>query len=288
MKTIKLLLALLPFFVFACSQKKINEEVIQTVKTDTARVYGEKQKVTFPGKVKAASDVNLSFRIAGPIAKIYVNEGNYVKKGQTLAKMDSRDYEIQLSATEAEYKQIKVEAERIIGLYGKGSVSQNDYDKAVYGLTQITAKYNAHKNALADTHLLAPFDGYIQKRFFYTGETVGAGTPIISMINAGSPEVEINIPSSEYIKRDKFEAFTCEIDVFPDKIFPLEMIGITQKANMNQLYTVRLKMKNGDQQTPSPGMTVMVTIRYQSEISELVYIPYSALFEINSVSSVCI
>jgi len=123
MKTIKLLLLSLLFFVFACSQKKINEEVIQTVKTDTAQVYGEKQKVTFPGKVKAASDVNLSFRISGPIAKIYVNEGNYVKKGQTLAKMDARDYEIQLSATEAEYKQIKAEAERVIELYGKGSVT---------------------------------------------------------------------------------------------------------------------------------------------------------------------
>ena len=39
----------------------------------------------------------------------------------------------------------------------------NDYDKAVAGIKQITAKYNAHKNALADTRLTAPFDGYIQK-----------------------------------------------------------------------------------------------------------------------------
>jgi len=100
--------------------------------------------------------------------------------------------------------------------------------------------------------------------------------------------VEINIPSAEYIKRDKFEAFACEIDVYTDTVFPLELIGITQKANMNQLYTVRLKMKTGDKQTPSPGMAVMVTIQYQSEKSELVYIPYSALFEINSVSSVWI
>ncbi|MDR2120179.1 MAG: efflux RND transporter periplasmic adaptor subunit [Tannerella sp.] len=282
----------LSVFVFvvaatACSQVKTDtEEIVRSVKTDTARIYGEQPKVVFPGKVKAASEVDLSFRAAGTISVIRVNVGAFVGKGDTLAGIDPRDYEIQLAATEAEYRQIRAEAERIVALYEKGSVTQNDYDKAVYGLKQIAAKYDAHKNALADTRLVAPFDGYVQKRFFVAGETVGAGMPVLSMIDAGAPEVEINIPSAEYIRRDRFESFSCEADVYPGRIFPLELIGITQKANMNQLYTVRLKMKGRDRQTPSPGMATMVTIRYRTEASELVRIPYTALFEINSASSV--
>jgi RND family efflux transporter MFP subunit len=290
MKTMKQLsfFALLPFFVFtfACSHKKASEKNVQTVKTDTTRICGERHRSVFSGRIKAASDVNLSFRVAGPIAKVHVNDGSYVRKGQTLAEIDSRDYALQLAATEAEYAQIKAEVERVIEVYEKGSVTPNDYDKAVYGLKQITAKYDAHRNALSDTKLLAPFDGYVQKRFFSAGETVGAGTPIISMSNAGAPEVEINIPSSEYIKRDKFEVFTCEADIYPNKVFPLDLIGITQKANMNQLYTVRLKMKADEKHPPSPGMTAMVTIQYRPEKSELVYIPYSALFESNAGSFV--
>jgi RND family efflux transporter MFP subunit len=281
---------LLSLFVLllACTQKPETGHVMQTVKTDTVKIYGAKQKVVFPGKVKAASDVGLSFRIAGPIAKINVGEGQFVRKGQTLAEMDSRDYEIQLHATEAEYKQIKAEAERVISLYEKGSVTPNDYDKAVYGLKQITAKYDAHRNALADTKLLAPFDGYVQKRYFNAGETVGAGTPVIAMISAGAPEVEINIPPSDYIRRNQFESFTCEMDVYPDKIFSMDLIGVTQKANMNQLYTMRLKLKDGENQLPSPGMVAMVTIQYRSEKSEWVYIPYSAIFENEGISSVWI
>jgi RND family efflux transporter MFP subunit len=156
----------------------------------------------------------------------------------------------------------------------------------VYGLQQITAKYDAHKNALADVKLLAPFDGYIQKRFFTTGETVGAGMPVLSMIDNGSPEVEINIPMSEYIKRNKFESFACKVDVYPDKVFPLELIGITQKANMNQLYAMRLKLKHKEKQTLSPGMVTQVTIQYRPEKSDLVVVPYSALFESNSLTTV--
>ncbi|MDR1745966.1 MAG: efflux RND transporter periplasmic adaptor subunit [Tannerella sp.] len=274
---------------FACSRAKVDgEKTVRTVKTDTVRVYGVLEKTVFPAKVKAASDVSLAFRIAGPIAKINVDAGRYVRKGQTLAEMDVRDYEIQLSATEAEYKRIKAEADRVAELYNKGSVTPNDYDKATYGLKQITAKYDHHKNALADTRLTAPFDGYVQKVYFHTGETVGAGIPVIAMINAGAPEVEINIPSSEYARRDKFGDFFCTVDVFPGKIFPLDLIGVTPKANLNQLYTMRLKMRSGEKDTPSPGMVAMVTIQYKPAQSELVSIPYSALREDHSASSVWI
>ncbi|MDR1356481.1 MAG: efflux RND transporter periplasmic adaptor subunit, partial [Tannerellaceae bacterium] len=190
----------------ACSHDKAGGDAVRTVKTAVALGYGEAQRLTFPGKVKAASDVNLAFRISGPIAKVYVEAGHYVRKGQVLAEMDSRDYALQLDATEAEYKQIRAEAERIMALYEKNGVTPNDYDKAVYGLKQITAKYEAHRNALADVRLCAPFDGYVQKCLFEANETVAAGTPVISMISDGLPEVEIFIPSSCFIRRDSFDS----------------------------------------------------------------------------------
>lgn len=278
------ILAILP----ACSPKKEHKETTLTVKTDTVRVYGEKSVVNFPGKVKAASDINLAFRISGPIAKMYVDAGAYVKKGQVLAEIDSRDYATQLAATEAEYRQVKAEVERIVELYEKQSVAPNDYDKAVYGLKQITAKYEAHQNALADTKLRAPFDGYVQKRWFNPDETVGAGTPVISMISTGMPEVEINIPSSVFVQTDQFDTFSCTVATYPDVTFPLELVGINRKANLNQLYTIRFKVKNTGQAPPSPGMTAMVTIGYKPEASELLQIPLSAMFEKDSQPSVWI
>lgn len=271
-------------FLFAgCKQVKEQKEVIKTVKVDTAVTYGEKKTVSFPGKVKAASEINLAFRISGPIVKINVTEGQFVRKDQLLAEMDSRDYAVQLSATEAEYKQVKAEAERIIQLYEKRSVSENDYDKAVSGLQQITAKYNAHQNALSDTKLKAPFDGYIQKRYFDKDETISAGMPVFSMISAGTPEVEINIPAGEFIQRDRFDSYRCYFDLYPGRIFPLEFISINQKANLNQIYTVRLRLKDsGDSPMPSPGMSTMVTIQFKPENTAIVSIPITAVFEIDN------
>ncbi len=289
MKNVILLITAMVLIISACSNNETREETIRTVRVETVQSYGEKTRITFPGKVKAAFDVNLAFRISGPITKIHVDIGNFVKKGEILAEIDSRDYSVQLAATEAEYNKIKGEAERIISLYEKNGVTPNDYEKAVYGLQQITAKYDAHKNALADTKLRAGFDGYVQKLFFNAGETTGAGMPVLSMISTSLPEVEINIPSADFIRRDQFESFSCEVDIFPGKVFPLELIGIAQKANLNQLYTMRMKVKKGDmKELPAPGMATTVIIELKSGEPSLVNIPLSAVFEVENASTVWI
>lgn len=280
---------LLALFVSSCGNKNGHKEFIVSVKTDTVKVYGNGKSATFPGRIKAGAEVNLSFRIAGPIANIYVKPGNYVRKGDLLAQIDPRDYTIQLAATEAEYNRIKNEADRVIALYEKKSVTENDYYKAKYGLEQITAKHDAHKNALADTKLLAPYDGYIQKTHYSAKETVGAGMPIISMINSSSMEVEINIPSADYVKREEIESFSCISDIYPGKEYPMELTGINRKANLNELYTVYLNLKTPKGYPPlTPGMTVTIKVKYKNVAQARYIVPINALISAETGHSVWI
>ena len=83
-----------------------------------------------------------------------------------------------------------------MALYKENGTTPNANDKAVYGLKQITAKYQHHKDQLEYTRLYAPFSGFIQKKLFDAHETIGAGMPVISMVSAGIPEVEINLPAA--------------------------------------------------------------------------------------------
>lgn len=270
----------------ACRQNRSLKDPVLTVKTDTVRCYQNELYITYPGKVKSASDVDLAFRVAGPILRMPVAAGAFVRKGDLIAEIDPRDYRVQLSATEAEYKQIKAEAERVIELYRRNSVPVNDYDKATFGLQQITAKYDAHKNALQDTRLTAPFDGYVQKKYFDAHETVNAGMPVVSMINTGDFEVEIDIPASDYVRQRHFKSFFCTFDVFPGKRFPLELMEITRKANLNQLYRVRLRLESEKDVSIASGMSVNVTIEYEPEKVALTTVPLTALFEAGGKAAV--
>ena len=179
----------------SCNSSTKDAREYQTVKIDTVTSANGQTYLQYPGKVKAAQDISLAFRVNGTIRKIYVKDGARVQAGQLLAELDPTDYQVQLDATEAEYKQIKAEAERVMALYKENGTTPSANDKAVYGLKQITAKYQHHKDQLGYTRLYAPFNGYIQKRLFEAHETIGAGMPVLSMISGGAPEVEINLPA---------------------------------------------------------------------------------------------
>ncbi|MBQ8521298.1 MAG: efflux RND transporter periplasmic adaptor subunit [Bacteroides sp.] len=234
----------------------------------------------------ASDDVNLAFRVSGTIRRIHVQDGQQVKAGQLLAELDPTDYQIQLEATEAQYRQVKSEAERVIALYNEGGTTPVAYDKAVYGLKQITALYEHHKDELSYTKLYAPFGGFIQKHLFEAHETVGAGMPVLSMVGQGTPEVEINLPAAEYIRRDRFGDYRCTFDIYPGKVYPLKLIGITHKANANQLYTMRLQLDAEGLPVPSSGMNAMVSIDLNDGVTGELKVPSGAVFQKDGKSAV--
>ena len=72
----------------SCSHNSKETRRMQTVKIDTVFSVEGQTPLQFPGKVKAAQDVNLSFRVSGTIGKICVEDGARVRKGQLLAQLD--------------------------------------------------------------------------------------------------------------------------------------------------------------------------------------------------------
>lgn len=245
--------------VTSCSQNSSQDTVTKTVKTTHAIKYNEEKVLQFPGRIVASEDINLSFRVNGQIDKILVREGEFVNKNKQIAQLINTDYKLQLDATEAEYNQLKGDAERIMALYNDSATTKSVYDKARYGLEQITAKLNHHKELLEYTKLYAPFDGYIQKIHFYQNEVIGAGMPVITILGTKSYEVEINLPTTDYINRDKFTTFSCRTTLLDNKEIKLIPLSTIHKANANQLYTMRLGFAE-DIPELSPGMTVCVTI----------------------------
>ncbi len=271
------LLGLAVLTCVACGKGSGSGESVPTVKIATIETVNESATLQYPGRVRAAQDVSLSFRVSGVLDRILVKEGARVSKGQLLATLDPTDYKVQLTATEAEYKQVKAEAERVIALYNDSGTTANAYDKATYGLKQIEAKYQHAQDELAYTHLYAPFSGSVQKRLFDANETVGAGTPILTIISNDAPEVEINLPAADYIRRAEFGTYSCTFDIYPDEVYPLQLISIAPQANANQLYTMRLQLVVGERPHPSPGMNTMVTIHCNGEGPATYSVPTTAL-----------
>ena len=251
--------------IASCGQKKATEDDRPIVDVAEVKDINDVALTTFTGKTKAVEEVNLSFRVSGQIQRILVNEGDHVSKGQVVAEMDSRDYEIQLAATQAEYEQVKADAERVMALYAEGNTTASNNDKARYGLQQMSQKLANHRNQLADTKLRSTVNGYVQTKLHEAGETVSAGMPVLSVFGGGCPEVEINVSASDFAEWDKFKNFYCKFDVTGDEQYPLSVAYTSREANSSQLYTVRLKFADGKGNTKiTPGMTTMVYAQTES------------------------
>ena len=275
------------FGFYSCQDGQKTTRKNTWVKVDTVNNATFGEMLQFPAKVKASQEVNMAFKVSGLLQQVFVEEGQRLKKGDLLAQIDSRDYELLFQAVEAEYLGIKSEAERVIDLYADSVATTSEYDKARYGLNQIKAKYENAKNQLADTKIYAPFDGVVKTTFFNSPTVVGAGMPILSLLSSEMPEVEIHVPASTFYRLDDIASYRVKFD-FCDKPMPLRRISVSPNANANQLYTIRLALPTNTKVRPTAGMSAMVDITFNDRDNHAVSIPASALFSQHDESFVWI
>lgn len=273
-------------FFAGCSGPDGGQQSRKIVKTAVVEPSVQHKIAEFPGRVIAAREVNMAFKVSGTLQRIIPDEGDFVKKGEIIAIMDDRDYQLQYNAAKAEYANVKAQAERVFTLYADSAATPQAFDNAKYGLAQIEAKYENSKNQLSYTRLSAPFDCYIQKHIMENASVVGAGMPVVTVISASVPEVEINIPASEFADRDNFSEFSATFDFMPGERMALEPVSISPKANANQLYTMKLRFADGRKSYPSPGMNTLVEIVSYGSDSLYTSIPSAALFSQNGKSRV--
>jgi multidrug efflux pump subunit AcrA (membrane-fusion protein) len=106
--------------VILLSCKGEPEKVKESVRPVKAFQVGETGPMNtrgYPGLTQVMKEAELSFRVSGPLNKLNVTEGKSVSKGELLAQVDPRDFEVDLAAKEGRYTQAKAEKERYETLY---------------------------------------------------------------------------------------------------------------------------------------------------------------------------
>lgn len=279
-KGILLPVLLLSLILSSCSLKKEaeNDSYIKLVKTVNIQKLDPLSEKQFPGVIDEAEEINLAFRVGGPISRILIKEGQYVKKGQLIAEIDQRDYMIQKTAIQARVDQLREEYRRIEELNKRKTVADNDFEKMKAGKEMAEIQLKNANDQLNDTRLYAPYSGYITALLFEEGEMLNIGTPFARLIDVSLLKVEVDVPTSLYLVKDKISKIECVQEDIPGEKYPLTFYANNIKANSNGLFRFYFYHQPEPGSLLSPGMNVSVNISYSNGDSSLVSIPLNAIF----------
>lgn len=248
-------------FFLSCKETSYPKKLVRPVKVLELSKETLIQVNSFPAISAESKQVELAFRVPGPLVKLNVKKGERVQKGQLLAEIDPRDFKIQLVTAKANYYQATEEAKRYEELYQRKGVSINDLEKIQMARDIAESKYQSAQNALKDTRLVAPFSGYIERKYVENFESVQVGVPIVSILDVSKMEVEAGIPESLVLKSNEFYGFECEFDVLKEKIFKARLKEIGKKASGHgQTYPITVIVDSKANQLIRPGMNATLHI----------------------------
>jgi len=287
---------LLIWGLISCGGKppKEPEPVIRPVRVDRVAATRSKRSRTFSGSARAGYASKLSFRVSGTLRDLPVKLGDKVTKGQVIARLDSKDYELQVQKAQAGLAQSRAQErnasanyERIRGLYESNSASINDLDGARANMDSIKAQVKSlekqlelAQSQLSYTQLIVPVDGFIAEVKAEVNENVQQGQEI-AILNAGSrPETTFVVPENLIGQIREGDPVKVRFDAMPGEEFgaTITEVGVATGGTATTFpVTARLNNANKDLRQ---GMAAEVIMNFAQEDGRAVlYVKPKAVLE---------
>ncbi|CAA9198903.1 efflux RND transporter periplasmic adaptor subunit [Flavobacterium collinsii] len=184
----------------SCTAKKEEKEEVEKftatnpVKIDTSFT---KQYVS---QIKSVRNIEIRAQEKGFLQNIYVDEGQFVKKGQLLFKIMPNMYQAELLKAQAEQKSVEIELQNSKLLADKNIVSKNELSVAQAKLQSAKAEVALAKLHLSFTEIRAPFDGTIDRIPLKLGSLIDEGELMTSLSDNSQMFAYFNVSEPEYLQ----------------------------------------------------------------------------------------
>ena len=241
------------------SREELKE--VEVAKVDEITII---ETVSATGKIQPEIEVKVSSQVSGEIIALPVKEGQIVKKGDLLVKINPDIYtsglnrtvsnyagtKAGLSQADASFKEAQASYERSKSLFEKGIISRADWDKAIaafevakankqsayYNVQSANASVVEAKDNLGRTTIYAPADGTISVLNVELGEKIlgtqqMAGTELLRVANLNNMEVEVDVNENDIVKVNIGDETNIQVDAYLKKEFKGVVTSISNSAS---------------------------------------------------------
>ena len=287
MKKIQLLpLAAAILFLYSCKhdeKAKIAFKVadIIPVKTSAVSALALPKKINATGLVSTENEAKYSFKIGGVISRVFVEEGQFFRKGQLLATLNSTEIAAGVTQSGLDVEKAQRDYERAVNLY-KDSVytlEQLQNTKTALDIAQKAKEavaFNEHYSKI-----YAASDGFVSQKIASEGEVIGPGMPVIAINETQKNNnylLKVGVTDREWASINPGQMATVTLDGYADKKIDAYVFRKSQAADPTLgSFQIELKLKLNDIK-PAVGMFGKAEIS-TSQDENVKVIPYASLVE---------
>lgn len=266
--------AVILFFSCEKSNESVqDEERPEYVRVSTADTSSFPDEIRVTGNITGWERALITGQSGVTIDQIYADEGDFIKKGATVVKMQ----ESQLNQVRAQLELARKDLRRMKNLLAVGSVSQQQYDQA---RTEYLTALSNYEQTQENTSLTSPITGVVSEKYFVQGETYvpSADAPaILEIVDLNPVKMEVNVSNQYYTDINRNDNPSINVDNFPDTTFTGSVHKKSPTLNEeSRTFGVEIKIMNSDYLL-RPGMfaTAVFTLADQKGI----YVPVSAVIK---------
>ena len=227
------------------------------------------------GRLAPNREVVVSAEVPGIVKHYDADVGASVDRGALLAKIDPADYALALKEAEANLlaAQIRLPVEkrafeRAQRLLPEKVITPELYDQAEAGyksaealVVQLESIVAQAQRRVEKTDIIAPFAGYVARRFVENGQHIATGDPVMQLADLGSMRVKIHVNELDYVYVDPDDPVTVTVEAFPGRSLTgrVDKIGVQADSRTNT-FDVEILVGNPDFLLKA-GLTARVTIQ---------------------------
>lgn len=217
-------------------------------------------------------------RVAGEIVELTVEEGDRVKAGQVLARMDGDRLRLEMLAARANLDQAEKELARHADLHARGLVSSSLFQGLKFDLQSLQATYDLKQLNYEYSIIRAPIAGVVSAREVKMGQNLAEGDIAFRITETSELLAHLQIPQSELSKFSAGHAATVQVASMPNRQFAATIVRISPTVDTrNGTFRATAIMDNADGLL-APGMFGRFTVAYEKHANALV-IPKTAVLD---------
>jgi RND family efflux transporter MFP subunit len=289
MKKLVIPALVLSFFLASCgSKEKTTNEIPKTevipVKLEAIQAMNSNEEIHVSGQFTTDDETYLSFLSGGIIQKLYVKEGDKVRKGQLLATLDLTLVKATVSQAKLGLEKSKRDLERAKNLQKEGFATLEQLQNAQTACDVAEEQLQSALFNLKYAEIRAVSNGFILQKMANQGQLVSSGTPVFQTNGAGSSsfKLKVGVSDRQWSQIHIGDEAEIEADVFKNRVLKAKVSRKSESIDpFSGTFTVELELQGKLPQGLASGVFGKARIRL-SETSENWKIPYEALLDGNA------